>query len=177
MAQDLEKFTSDLEEAIDSGTGIQSPIYTPPMLRGKRTKVLYALKQKSPTIRENVVRIETEADPIGLLIAIANGIPVASFHIDEDGNITTKYETAPLKLRLQASRSLLDKVMPKVSVQASLTSKHKGDDSRIAALVGRAEADHDESGNNPVSAAGTTIESNADPDLPGDNPDSGDLSL
>jgi hypothetical protein len=173
MGQDL----VDLYKGLDTEDEAPGLVHYPPMIRGKKTKVLYAFKRNRPTIRENMVRIETEADPVGLLIAIANGTPIASFHISENGDVTTKYETPNVKLRIQAARSLLDKVMPKVSVQASINSKTDPDSSRLAAMIGAAERDHDESGNSSMSPAGSIDHAEFAPADGGSGNTGGDVPL
>ena len=103
-----------LEDAVLDKSGVPHNVYLPPMINGKRTR---AVSMQSPiTVSDNVVRINTEGDPIGQLLALAAGQPVSTYIVDEHGETTTVYETATLAQRISIAKWLGDRAMPKVSV-------------------------------------------------------------
>ena len=108
------------ELAIHAPEGVVIPehVYLPPAIRGQNVRVIQdiAVRSDPPSIKDNVVRISENCDPIGLLMAVAMGQPVACFGVDEDGNVTVEFETLPLKERMQTIRFLADKVLPRMSL-------------------------------------------------------------
>lgn len=96
-------------------------VFLPPALRGNKN-IVYAFDKKSvPSIKENTVRIAQEADPIGLIIAIAIGQPVPTYTVGKDGKVSVKHETLPLSspVRERMIKYLADRLMPRLSVKAS----------------------------------------------------------
>jgi hypothetical protein len=61
------------------------------------------------------LRILNEADPLGTLIAIANGEPLLFRDVDGDGNATIRQEHVSVSARLQVLRDLKDVLIAKVS--------------------------------------------------------------
>ena len=100
---------------LDDGP-IPEAVFLPPAIRGKMVNVIYETKGKPISIERHVVRIQEETDPIGLLIAIANGQPVPTITIDKDGNQHVKFETLDLKDRVPVIKFLSDKVLPRMSI-------------------------------------------------------------
>jgi hypothetical protein len=86
-----------------------------------------AITREAPSVKENVIRIASESDPIGLLIAIANGQPISTFAVNEDGEVVTAYETLPLKERLKVIFHLADKVLPRMQVTKKSGTTPKDD--------------------------------------------------
>lgn len=130
MAHSTLKSNSELALKAPEGTPVPSGVWLPPALRSKPLRIAQqvAVTRAPPTVQENVIRINGEADPIGLLIAIANGQPVATFAITEDGEVETAYETLPLKERLKVIFHLADKVLPRMQVTKKLGTEGKDDE-------------------------------------------------
>ena len=104
----------DLEDAVLDRSGVPHNVYLPPMINGRKTR---AVSMQTPiTVSDNVVRIHTEGDPIGQLLALAAGQPVPTYIVDETGQTRTVYETATLAQRISIAKWLGDRAMPKVSV-------------------------------------------------------------
>jgi hypothetical protein len=61
------------------------------------------------------LRIHNEADPLGALIAIANGEPLLFRDVDAEGTATIRQEHVSVSARLQVLRDLKDVLVPKVS--------------------------------------------------------------
>lgn len=60
-------------------------------------------------------RIATAADPVGILINVANGEPLRFVDIDSEGNAVERLEHVTVAQRLTVLRELRDCVLPKVS--------------------------------------------------------------
>jgi hypothetical protein len=102
-------------EAVDEEQGIPPNVYLPPKINGKQTR---AIAIKGPvSVSDNIVRIHEDCDPIAGLIALANGQPVATYIVMEDGSTKTVYETATLAQRISIKKWLGDRAMPKVNVK------------------------------------------------------------
>jgi hypothetical protein len=91
-----------------------------------------------------VARINDETDPVGLLIAIANGQPVPTVTVDAEGNSSVVYETLPLKDRVQVIKFLSDKVLPRMSVFKKMNTEEGPDGSAWGALLSNAAEKGDE---------------------------------
>jgi hypothetical protein len=153
MARDLVALSEQALASLDGVEAVPGYVFLPPRLRGKRVRIVQdvAVKTSLPNIRDNIVRIVDEVDPIGLMIAIANGQPVASFYVEEgeDGEpvVAVRYETVDLKDRLNIIRALADRVHPRMSISQSVPpEKPAGDKPRAAALLANAERDADATG-------------------------------
>ena len=98
-------------------TAVPEAVFLPPAIRGRIVTTEYEVKGSKPVdISQHVVRINMETDPVGLLIAIANGQPVPTIRINEQGEQEVIYETLPLKDRVPVIKFLSDKVLPRMSV-------------------------------------------------------------
>jgi hypothetical protein len=60
-------------------------------------------------------RIHNEADPLGTLIDVANGLPLRFRDADENGNAVERLEHVTVSQRLTVLRELKDALVPKVS--------------------------------------------------------------
>lgn len=125
MSHNTLKANSELALNAPPDTPVPSGVWLPPTIRDHKTRVSHdvAVTREPPTVSENVVRINGESDPIGLLIAIANGQPISTFAVNEAGEVEIAYETLPLKERLKVIFHLADKVLPRMQV----TKKTSGD--------------------------------------------------
>jgi len=124
-SKQLEKHTALAIKAFSKGEAFPSAVFLPPALRDA-PNVVYAFSGELPDVKQNLVRIQNECDPVGMMIAIAMGMPIATHHIkgkDENGEwiVETKFETLPLDspLRERIIRTLGDKVIPRISVRAT----------------------------------------------------------
>jgi hypothetical protein len=112
-------------KAIQKDEPVPGPVFLPPALRGT-PGVVHVFTTDVPDIKDNIARIYNEADPIGMLIAIATGMPVATHKIDPAGKLHTVYETLPLNspIRERVIRHLADKVMPRMSTTQKTTKEN-----------------------------------------------------
>ncbi len=140
MSHSQLKRNSELALKAPEGAHVPSGVWLPPKIRDHDVRVSHdiAITREAPSVQENVVRISNESDPIGLLIAIANGQPISTFSVDEDGKVIAAYETLPLKDRLKVIFHLADKVLPRMQVTKKL-GEAKGDDQWEATLTNAAE--------------------------------------
>lgn len=138
----LEAHTGNALKAIIKEEPIPSVVFLPPALRDS-PNVIYAFTGETPSLEQNLIRIQQECDPVGLLIAIATGQPVATHTIEADGTVTTKFETLPLSspIRERVIRTLADKVVPRLSVKTK--GKKDGKDAEWIATVGGAAERND----------------------------------
>ena len=129
MSRSQLQANSELALNAPEGAPVPSGVWLPPILRDKPLRVSQdvAVTRAPPSIKENVVRINGEADPIGLLIAIANGQPISTFTVTEDGEILMSHETLPLKDRLKVIFHLADKVLPRMQVTKKMGATPKDD--------------------------------------------------
>lgn len=121
---------SELAIKAPEGAPVPSGVWLPPALRDKKVRVAHdvVVTKAPPSVNENVIRINGESDPIGLLIAIANGQPISTFAVQEDGSVLLEYETLPLKERLKVIFHLADKVLPRMQVTKKLGGEGKDDE-------------------------------------------------
>ncbi len=140
MSHELLKKNSELALNAPEGAAVPSGVWLPPTVRDKPLRVSQdvAITRDPPSISENTIRINNEADPIGLLIAIANGQPISTFAVSEDGKVEIAYETLPLKERLKVIFHLADKVLPRMQVTKKIGGE-KEDDQWEATLTNAAE--------------------------------------
>lgn len=121
---------------------VPAAVFLPPAQR-----VSHVFNTQMPEMKDNLVRIQNECDPIGMLIAIATGIPVATHYIDGDGMLTTQYETLPLNspIRERILKSLADKIMPRMSItKTTKREEANGDVSEWEATLGNAASRDDD---------------------------------
>lgn len=92
-------------------------VYKPRHLNGKPAREVAIIREQPlPDIRKEIVRIQTEADPIGFLNAVLNGMAFETHLVLEDGTIKTFYEYPDLPTRIKVARYLTDKILPRLAV-------------------------------------------------------------
>jgi len=99
---------------------VPEAVFVPPAIRGKMVTVQYVTDGKPTDISTHVLRIEQEADPVGMLIAVANGQPIPTFTIDDQGNTLVSYETLALADRIPVMKFLADKILPRMSINKKI---------------------------------------------------------
>lgn len=67
---------------------------------------------KPPTIEEDRLRIQKELDPIGMAIAIAQGMSIPVYVPQAGGQVKVTYVQVPTKTRIQILRMLADRASP-----------------------------------------------------------------
>lgn len=99
-------------------TGEVPPMaYLPPTINGKPTRIDERVAKRGiPTVRDNIVRIQREADPLSFLIAVSNGQLFPVHIVQPNGEIATVYEMPTLNQRIRAAQYLAEKMMPKMGV-------------------------------------------------------------
>jgi hypothetical protein len=133
----IEQHTAVALKKVQESQPVPSHVFLPPAMRK-----IGVFNGTPPDIKQQVARIEGEADPVGLLVAIAIGQPVPRFDVDDEGNITPTYETLPLanRYRLKVIEYLADKVL-----QGRVTKEQSSvDQGWAAALRLAAEAAEDD---------------------------------
>ena len=124
-----------LNKALE-GQVIPQGVYLPPVYAGGKLMTTYEGydKVQKASIDENRVRIQVECDPLGQLMALANGLPIPSLVVNEgeDGQPEIKviYQTADLKTRVALLTAMIDKIMPNASVVEASNPKKKADDDK-----------------------------------------------
>ena len=138
MGKSLKAYSEQAISAPD-GQPIPTNVWLPPKIRDNNVRVAHdvVLTREPPNVTENMARIQAETDPVGLLIAIANGQPVGTFVVDESGNVSVEYETLPLAARISVIRYLSDKILPRMSVSKKVPAK-EGDAGSWEAVVSNA---------------------------------------
>lgn len=116
--RELKKYTTRAMK-LEEGT-VPEAVFVPPAIRGKMTQVQYVTNGKPTEISQHVVRIEQEADPVGMLIAVANGQPIPTFRVTEEGDVEVVFETLPLADRIPVMKFLADKILPRMSVNKKI---------------------------------------------------------
>ena len=107
------------------GVEIPDQVYLPPALNGERGN------NKLADIDELRLRIYDECDPLGQLMAIANGMPIVSFEVKVEGGKAKafpKYETATLSQRIKILEDMREKIIPNMSRNAPKAQAQKEDD-------------------------------------------------
>lgn len=133
MSKKFEKHTAAALRELNKGEDIPSAVFLPPALRGSK-RVAYTYDGTPPDVLKNITRIHNEADPIGMMMAIALGMPVATYHLQQnaDGShsYNVVYETLPLDnpIRERMVRALADKIMPRMSVNKTYVETSTKDD-------------------------------------------------
>ena len=123
----LDNYVDQIEKPLKAGRPVPTAVFLPPASRKGQRKVV-AFTSRPPTVDQKLMRIEQEVDPVGLMIAIANGQPVPTYFVDESGEVQTVYETLDLnnKHRQKMIMFLAEKALPRV-VQ-TLKQKSKSED-------------------------------------------------
>lgn len=130
---EFSKHMAQALKAAQNDQPIPNAVFLPPALRGSRNIVYAMSKNNIPSIHENTVRIANEADPIGLIIAVALGQPVPTYHVTADGELKVKYETLPLKssVRERMIKFLADRILPRMSVKETRHTSPDGQSSSM----------------------------------------------
>ena len=132
----LESHTAVALRKVQENEPVPSHVFLPPAMRK-----IGVFNATPPDIKQQVARVEAEADPVGLLVAIAIGQPVPRFDVDDEGNITASYETLPLanRHRLKVIEYLADKVLSQMPKTKEQNSEDQGWAAAIRAAAERAE--------------------------------------
>lgn len=100
------------------------------------TEVVKFKQTEVKTIRDQVIQIQQQADPIGFLIAVQTGalIEVVDIVAGPDGKPVQQisYVQANLKQRIDTARYLANKVLPSMSVQKVVVEDNRPDQERDA---------------------------------------------
>lgn len=142
-AKQLLKQTADSNmKAINEGSPGTLPVWMPPVIAGKETQVIEQVKASKAgmiDIRQNLVRIQSEVDPIGMLMAIVAGIPIPCYHIvsNEKGDsvLECTMETLDLEKRAKYAQWLGERIVPKMSANQKPVSPQEPDGAGYAALI------------------------------------------
>ena len=134
--KDLKKYTTQAMKLEDGP--IPEAVFLPPAIRGRFVKTRFEAAHPKTDIKQHVARINDETDPVGLLIAIANGQPVPTVTVDKNGDSTVSWETLPLKDRIPVIKFLSDKVLPRMSVFRRMDKGETGDEGQWGALLSNA---------------------------------------
>jgi hypothetical protein len=129
----LENHTAVALKKVQANQPVPSYVFLPPAMRK-----VGVFQGTAPDVKAQLARIENEADPVGLLMAVAMGQPVARFDVNEDGEVVPSYETLPIssRYRLKVIEYLADKVL---SWQQT-AKQSSGDETWAAAIRVAAEA-------------------------------------
>lgn len=85
------------------------------------------------TVRDNIIRIQENADPIGFLMEVMNGSLFPVQFVDENGEIHEHYVAAGMTERVQIAKFLANKVLPTLSVTKHVVDPAGGADESGAA--------------------------------------------
>lgn len=115
----LKKYTTRAMR-LEEGS-VPQAVFVAPAMRGRIVNTQYVTNGKPVDMQTHIIRIQDETDPVGMLIAIANGQPIPTIRINSKGEQTTVYETLSLKDRINVIKFLSDKVLPRMSVNKKIT--------------------------------------------------------
>lgn len=139
-------------DAALEGRVIPDEVYLPPVVLSRREIVTSWEgfdKYKPPTISQQRIRINVECDPVGQLMAIANGLPIGSFVVvpgkkpGDDPTVEIRYETAGLGTRIKLLQAMQAKVVSDLARNSDKKDKQEStdDDKEWADLTrGRSDA-------------------------------------
>lgn len=125
----IERKTENALEALYHNAPVPAGAFIPPAARGSLKVKMFGSKR--PSVDKQVMRIEQETDPVGMVMAIAAGQPVATHVYDpQTGEINTTFETLNLdnKHRQAAIKYLADKVLPNITQRQKITAKDDNGD-------------------------------------------------
>ena len=141
---------SEVKAIVSSPDGKGAlPVFYPPALKPKG---LQKFGDGAPVVppnvildvKENMLRIAEHADPIGFLIAVAQGVPVPHFYVDQEGDdkenaaILQDYVVLDLKQRVEIMKFLAERIAPRLSVQTIHDSSKSDDPASWASITLRA---------------------------------------
>jgi hypothetical protein len=127
MAPRRPKPASMLEDAIQSI--LEDEVVAPLVVKAARVPGKDIIKVVQPTIvsiRDQIIKIQTEADPIQFMINIQNGALFENVILTETDGVPGKlifYEQPNLKQRIEAAKYLANKVLPTLSVQKHIVER------------------------------------------------------
>lgn len=120
-----------IEDIIGSEmTQVGRPLVVSGNDRPDGTKRREVIVQRAPTVnvRENLLRIQEEADPIGFLVAVQNGDLIPVTYVEDGGDVVTHYVQAGLDQRINVARFLANKVLPTLSVTKHVMATPDGNE-------------------------------------------------
>jgi hypothetical protein len=104
-----------LDESVESAKLGQSHFKPPVKSEHKNNAVRLTTM---PSYKENMVTIYSECDPVRFLTDVAQGKPIACYHVDSDGNVQQHFETPTLSQRIKINTYLANKIMPPITQTA-----------------------------------------------------------
>lgn len=105
-----------------------------PSGKKRREVVQVAKRNHVVTVREQIIRIQEDADPLAFLISVQRGDLIPVSFVDDDGNVCTMYQQASLKDRVDVARYLTNKVLPTLSVTKHVIESDQPDEQSDAAF-------------------------------------------
>lgn len=114
MAKKLKPLDKSLTSALEGN--YQAPIAIPP---GRKVVHHHVRYTQMPDVREQIIRIYNEADPIGFLNDVVNGKMIETHDVvEKDGmmEVVTTYVQPTIKQRIDVAKYLAEKYMPKMAV-------------------------------------------------------------
>lgn len=119
--------TAVLDRAIEqvvSSDDLTNGTPAPPLIvraasqEGRPGKQIVTVRNARVTsVRETILRIQHECDPIGFLMNVINGAVFEAHEIGEDGQPSSFYESPTLQARIKVAQFLAHKVAPAISIQ------------------------------------------------------------
>jgi hypothetical protein len=128
-----------LQKALE-GVNLPDQVFLPPIAtagKGGRKK------KKAPDVEAMRQRIADECDPLGQLIALANGMPVVNFVIKQkDGKpeVELTYESASMTQRIAILEKLRDKLVPNISMNQPKKKEEEPEDDEWDEITRRRSA-------------------------------------
>lgn len=116
-------------EAISGKT-----ILTPPIINlakkkgGKPMTVLKVITTRTPVIKDEVLKIIADCDPIQFLCDIVNGQPLQCWIVAEDKTLIEEFESPTVQQRINAAKFLTNKYLPNAPVRHAHLHKNIEDD-------------------------------------------------
>lgn len=83
---------------------------------GVKRREVVVQRQATVSVRDNLLRIQEEADPLGFLIAVQNGDLIPVSYVDDNGEVVTTFSQAGLDQRISVAKFMATKVLPTLSV-------------------------------------------------------------
>ena len=80
------------------------------------------------SVRDNMLRIQEQADPIGFLIEVMNGSMFPVQMVSDEGDIVEHYVTPDLQTRIKIAQFMANKVLPTLSVTKVVVDKPEDGD-------------------------------------------------
>jgi hypothetical protein len=116
-----------LEDILrENGGGPGQPLVVNHSKSGK--EVVKIARGPVVTVRQNIVRIQEQADPFGFLIAVQTGALIPVSFVNEEGEVETIYQATPLKERIAVAKYLAAKIMPTLSITKHVVDEGSGEE-------------------------------------------------